>query len=1640
MKLQLQKLKLLNFNLSKLLKLVGVFLIVFSFGIKQNFAQSPCDDITEIEFGETYTATLEANSGYWTEYNGGSGLTYSGSEKVFKFTPTLGGIYDFYLYQGDKKVDFFLMSDCDPNSTNLTGSTDGYWDGLSSSQPHSKKLDRNQVYYLIADMWATSGETTISVSISINKTPCEDITELILGETYTAELEPDSGYWGNYNGVSFNYHGSEKVFKLSTSVAGTYKFYVDEGTEDADFFLMSDCDPSSTNIDGGYWDGDAAMYMELEANTDYYLIADLWSTYGPTTVTVRVEVDPCDNITEMELGENYTATLYPDAGYWTNYTDVGISYHGSEKVFKFTPNLSGDYTFYVKQGARDADFFLMSACDPSSTNFLGVNGYWSGHEGNQLFTVELEAGTDYYLIADLWYSDGTTVTVRVMAEPCNSVIDLVLDEVYTGNLYPNIGYWESYSENTNSYTGSERVYKFTPSTTGQYDFFLNQGENDADFMLFSSCDHSSENLTNSANGFWEGDGSVNYYSINLTQYVNYYLFVDLLAGEDATQTTISVRQNPCEAPVEVTLNQVYNAVLKPNMGYWNSYGSGSNIYTGSEAVFKFTPESTASYEFYLDQGVRDADFFLLSDCDPNATSLVEVDFWEGDDFSQAYFANLTAGQDYYLIADLMDTDAETEISVKVSVNSCDDITEMELGVLYSAWLYPNSGNITSYPGVSREYSGGEKVYKFTPTTTREYDIFVEEHRDVDFFLMSACDGDSENLTPTGFWDGKIDEGFHTMELEAGVDYYLIADLRTGEDYSFLRVKISLEPCEDITVMEFGETYYATLYDAGGYWDNYTNTPTGWEFLGTEKVFEYTANFTGIHRFYLDNAGSAMFVLMSECNPESNNFINNTYALWFGYPDDVILIELEVGETYYLIADLDDLSESEISVRVDIDLSPCETAIEIELNQTYTAYLVPDDGVWVNYTDVEYNYTGSEQVFVFIPEESANYDFYVDQGSENADFFLMTACSPLADNFIGTYWNGGTTSKNFSVDLVAGTEYYLIADLFESVTNPTTVTVKVSTSPCNFITEMEFGTTYTATLVPNSGYWTNYSDVSADYEGSEKVFKFKTSNAGMYNLFVDQGSENADFFLMSDCNPESENLSGETGYFEGDIGSQNFFLDLEENTTYYLIADLHKLAYNSTTVQVRISTDPCNDITEMELNTNYSATLYPNSGYWTNYTDVSEDYEGSEKVFKFIPSFSGTYLYYVDEGFYDADFILMSDCNPESENLTDVTFNVWGGDYGNNYFEIELEEGVAYYLIADLNSTIATTVTVRVSANPCDDITEMDLGVTYYANLYPEGGYWEDYSDNSEYYSGTEKVFKFTPTTSGVFEFFVDEGEADADFMLMSDCDPLSTNLTTSSLGYWEGNEGNRLFTVELVAETDYFLIADLYDYNETVISVKVNSNPCDDIIEIVCGEIYTATLIPNHGYWTNYNEVEINYTGSEKVFKFIPNSSETYEFNLYQGDNNADFFLMSDCDPNSENLLEDPYYWNAESTTSKYSIDLTSGQTYYLIADLRDGQGETTIELSIDCQNAISDNFANQGEINIYPNPAREQITIESTYSSFMKDVQIVDLLGKISIKTNVDTIGDYTLNIQDLMPGMYIIMISLEDGQVINRRLQVSR
>ena len=65
-------------------------------------------------------------------------------------------------------------------------------------------------------------------------------------------------------------------------------------------------------------------------------------------------------------------------------------------------------------------------------------------------------------------------------------------------------------------------------------------------------------------------------------------------------------------------------------------------------------------------------------------------------------------------------------------------------------------------------------------------------------------------------------------------------------------------------------------------------------------------------------------------------------------------------------------------------------------------------------------------------------------------------------------------------------------------------------------------------------------------------------------------------------------------------------------------------------------------------------------------------------------------------------------------------------------------------------------------------------------------------------------------------------------------------------------------------------------------------------------------------------------------------------------------------------------------------------------------------------------------QINIYPNPAKDFITIES---AGMKEIKIVDYLGKIvllqSINNAANNIQSYTLNIKSLPNGVYYLQIN---------------
>ncbi len=153
---------------------------------------------------------------------------------------------------------------------------------------------------------------------------------------------------------------------------------------------------------------------------------------------------------------------------------------------------------------------------------------------------------------------------------------------------------------------------------------------------------------------------------------------------------------------------------------------------------------------------------------------------------------------------------------------------------------------------------------------------------------------------------------------------------------------------------------------------------------------------------------------------------------------------------------------------------------------------------------------------------------------------------------------------------------------------------------------------------------------------------------------------------------------------------------------------------------------------------------------------------------------------------------------------------------------------------------------------------------------------------------------------------------------------------------------NRLLSLLMI--TLYFSGVTLHANNGQNEGHLLSEIPCDEKIVIECDTVYTADLVPNAGYWTNYTEVPYNYTGSEQVFEFTATSTGLHIMDLDQGAGDADFMIMYACGNMAGNVTG--FYWTGEH--SEY-IDLVEGTTYYIIADLYETSGPTTVSIKVNC-------------------------------------------------------------------------------------------
>ena len=126
------------------------------------------------------------------------------------------------------------------------------------------------------------------------------------------------------------------------------------------------------------------------------------------------------------------------------------------------------------------------------------------------------------------------------------------------------------------------------------------------------------------------------------------------------------------------------------------------------------------------------------------------------------------------------------------------------------------------------------------------------------------------------------------------------------------------------------------------------------------------------------------------------------------------------------------------------------------------------------------------------------------------------------------------------------------------------------------------------------------------------------------------------------------------------------------------------------------------------------------------------------------------------------------------------------------------------------------------------------------------------------------------------------------------------------------------------------------------------------------------------------------------------------------------------------------YLWNTGETTSSVT-PINNGNFYVNVQDVNNCSGSDTITVSfVGIENRINN------EIQIYPNPSHENITVSSNLQiNSPTIINIFNLSGKLIITNNVEMKNGFSenINISSLMTGFYLLEIknSLFENQMFH-------
>ncbi|MCI5056016.1 MAG: N-acetylmuramoyl-L-alanine amidase, partial [Flavobacteriales bacterium] len=562
----------------------------------------------------------------------------------------------------------------------------------------------------------------------------------------------------------------------------------------------------------------------------------------------------------------------------------------------------------------------------------------------------------------------------------------------------------------------------------------------------------------------------------------------------------------CANAVQLQCGTTYSGPQASPGSDVNSYGCNNWTETGPERVHSITPLVSGTLTATISNFTGDLDVFILGSCDPS-------DCLGTVSSSQAVFTNAVAGNTYYIVVDADDGSTSAyDLNVTCSGSAPG---QADLTCVFQN-LYPSavSSNDTVEAHVEIQNIGGDTATNYELTFYLSLDSTIDiSDSIIGNFLIN------QHLPLTTLSDTfelAIPSGWNTNAVViASVDDNAVvneADENNNQCYQLISISQSpseILDCGSAINLQCGVTYQGPIA-------NYASEVTtygcnNWTETGPERVHSITPSFSGTLTATISNfTGDLDVYILGSCDPSD--------CLGSVSSSQAVFSNAVAGQTYYIVVDADDGSNSAYDLIVDCaipaqpDLSCTFQSIQptqVNTNDSILAFL----DIHNNGNDTASNY----HVTFYISSDSI-----IDITDSVLGDFIINQHLPLVtlvDSFqmtIPTGWSGNAViiaSVDDNSDVTEADETNNLCYQTISVTQPT-----VEILDCSNPVVLQCGVPYSGPASNDSSEVTSYGCNNWTETGPERVHQITISDSGSLTATLTNFTGDLDVYILGSCDP------------------------------------------------------------------------------------------------------------------------------------------------------------------------------------------------------------------------------------------------------------------------------------------------------------------------------------------------------------------------------------------------------------------------------------------------------------------------------------------------------------------------------------------